>query len=358
MALTPIHIGTGQEIDPFSFIIKEGIFYRYDINKLMALLSPDERGQIEKAVRSPSMGARKEDTLKTRRLIYELFNVNAHKEAVLGSYSVHSQDLTAKYESEIIGMPKQQYGRIYSENTAINRLAIYETSRDNGVAYIPGSSLKGAIRTAFLKHFELQDDMNLPFNMLSLSDAKPKKPAVELGFFLNYYKGKIFDGAKDNLTTFTEVLAGSYWQEKILNQFIFDINIKLNYAVDGGEKARPDDIRLSNEFINLTKNGYAKLFEILNSHYLKLLEDDYEVFKGYPENKFTKIIEKLFLLERMKKNEIAVIRVGRHSGKEAMVIDIKEEDIPKTVWYFSLKNAKNARTTDISPVGWLVIAKG
>jgi CRISPR-associated protein Csm5 len=362
-AISPIHIGTGQALDPFSYIIKDKILYRYNLNKLIELFTPEQRKQIGATAKGIGAGSKIEDAIRTRRLIHDLFTPAEHANAVEHKYDVHSKDFIDKYNSEISGGVKAPNKQTYNrQSAAVNQLEIQEIYRDRGIPAIPGSSLKGAVRTAFLKHLNIEDSIDLPFNMLSLPDCKIDNSRVVLGFFLNYFKGKITEGPKDTLTTYAEALIGG---------FKLNLNIRLNYLLDQ-KLYRPDEWsrisnsskKLSRKFEEMTEgNAAEELFKILNGFYLKLLKDDYEIFKKYQKNNFVKTLDDNFF-DDLENNKRAVIRLGRHSGREAMTIKLDEKDIPKTVWYFSLKNPKipgkseydkNFDIANLSPAGWLVI---
>lgn len=121
--LTPVHIGTGEDIAPFEYVLKDDVFYRIDLARFLTNLSPAQRGDFNKAVDSGNVIfmrkfiARNVDPEK-----YYLFRCFAH-DAFMEIYRTGIDD------------PR-------------NQLQVHLFTRQGEKAYLPGSSLKGAIRTA------------------------------------------------------------------------------------------------------------------------------------------------------------------------------------------------------------------
>ncbi len=120
--LTPVHIGDGAEIEPYEYVINEQ-FHRIDLSKLLLNVSSEDQKQFNKLLET--------DIITCREFIKNNFQ---GKDCVIYSTQV-SDEIKAFYKSKIAD-PR-------------NQLLIYPFLRENsGLPYIPGSSLKGALRTA------------------------------------------------------------------------------------------------------------------------------------------------------------------------------------------------------------------
>lgn len=129
--LSPIHIGTGQELDPFSYVIKNNTLLLVDLVKWMESYS--EKDEIERLMESDNFAI-------VRSLIAEKFD---NPEAVLCDIPIDNPKLIESYQTAIREKnPRNQ--------VLINPMIRNEISQE---AYIPGSSIKGAIRTAIANEF-------------------------------------------------------------------------------------------------------------------------------------------------------------------------------------------------------------
>ena len=130
--LTPVHVGTGDAISPFDYVLKEPegadqpFLFRFDPMKVMARLVREK----------PTKAA-------------EIANMADHRRAVLALHEEIDVAIDAIYST-----PAGAIGDLYLEKRADpeNQLLVHTMQRNpgTGAAVIPGSSLKGALRTAIL----------------------------------------------------------------------------------------------------------------------------------------------------------------------------------------------------------------
>jgi CRISPR type III-A-associated RAMP protein Csm5 len=129
--LSPIHVGSGQEMDPFGYFIKEQNLFLIDLIKWIEEY-PDKEN-LQKIVDTDSF-------VEIRTLIAQ--NIDAEKYS-FGRIPIESQGLLSTYKKVIETKdPRNQL--------LIDSMTRNEISQD---AFIPGSSIKGAIRTAIANHF-------------------------------------------------------------------------------------------------------------------------------------------------------------------------------------------------------------
>ena len=184
--LSPLHIGCDEVYEPTSFVIDE---------KRNALISFDPFDLLEKMdinARQKFSKICQEGTINSLLEIYKF--IYQHAKNVEGEQVVISKDLIGHYQQVLTKMPinekdiKQELNNFKISRTAFNPFT--------NISYIPGSSMKGAIRTAVLnwrnqgkkepffsgkdanrelqKHLLSFDSLQTdPFRMLKISDFMP-----------------------------------------------------------------------------------------------------------------------------------------------------------------------------------------
>jgi CRISPR-associated protein Csm5 len=129
--LSPIHIGTGEELDPFSFIIRDNQLCLIDLGRWM-----EEYPEKDSLYTMMDSG----DFAKLRTFIAESFDLES---AINCSIPIDSSKLLETYK------------RAIQEKDPRNQVLVSPITRNEATmeAYIPGSSIKGAIRTAIANRF-------------------------------------------------------------------------------------------------------------------------------------------------------------------------------------------------------------
>ncbi|MEW6667553.1 MAG: type III-A CRISPR-associated RAMP protein Csm5 [Thermodesulfobacteriota bacterium] len=129
-ALTPVHIGAGQEIDPCEFVLKDGSLMRFNPAQVFNDLDEAARKTFEalseKADLKALQGFFREYAIPER---YALAWVDASREFV-NQFEKNVEDPNNSFLVQM--MPRNP---------------------QTGHVCLPGSSLKGAIRTAVVNHF-------------------------------------------------------------------------------------------------------------------------------------------------------------------------------------------------------------
>lgn len=129
--LSPIHVGTGQELDPFSYVIRNNTLYLIDLIQWME--SYPKKDELHKMMDSDNFAV-------MRSYIADNFNL---ENAVQCKIPVDSSDLLKTYQHAI------------QKKDSRNQVLVSPMMRNDITmeAYIPGSSIKGAIRTALANQF-------------------------------------------------------------------------------------------------------------------------------------------------------------------------------------------------------------
>ncbi len=134
--LSPIHIGCGEDFEPTNYVIDDGVLYGFDPS--LAALNDLQKAKLTDAANRASLLA-----------IQRFFRDNAKDFMAQADVLIPvSHGVAKKYESDI--------GRAVNleanGNQVFNKFVIERNSYTGAqrLPYIPGSSFKGAIRTAWL----------------------------------------------------------------------------------------------------------------------------------------------------------------------------------------------------------------
>jgi len=124
--LTPIHVGTGDTLEPFEYVVAGDTLYRFAMDDFLLALDREDQARFVEVV--------EQSVPATRRFVAE--HVGAAVEVVRYTADV-SPAARALYDGRMEGLGHPEV------HTCI-------CTEDR--AYVPGSSLKGALRTALLYH--------------------------------------------------------------------------------------------------------------------------------------------------------------------------------------------------------------
>lgn len=129
--LTPVHVGTGEAIDPLDYVVRDGRLIRFHASSVIADLPAEERRRLE-------------DMLDRGNLqeLQAFFRTHVRPESH-GVAAVRAGRGVIRRFEEAIGRPLRSQLKV---RPMIRNL-------HSGRAYLPGSSIKGAIRTALVNRF-------------------------------------------------------------------------------------------------------------------------------------------------------------------------------------------------------------
>ncbi len=325
--LSPIHIRTGEELDPFSYIIRDRRLFLIDLVKWMEMYPQKE--ELHNMMDSDSFSM-------IRSYIAEHFDLKTSAAVIRCEIPIQNDDLLKTYKKAI------------QNRNAQNQVLIHPTMRNDLLmeAYLPGSSVKGAIRTAIADYFAKDAGV-------TSQDEHPRKSPA--------YNQKIF---------------GSIQNDPLRKLKIPDVSLGKNSTVIMEAKEYPlKDKQLTPKgAVEVTKSlcqsgedciysftffmglldfrfrniGLQELIDILYRFYVPKYEDEYEKFFQYP--KAGDIREKIQILNQtvaeMKTNE-TLIRMGHFSHVECVTLnDVRK---PKT-----RKGWGQTRTlaNGLYPFGW------
>ena len=295
--ISPIHIGTGEAYEPMNYVIDKGMddkYYMYVFDEFEFFKKLDEKSKDEfMKIASDATG---DGILKLQKFIKEKSSL-AKK---VSYYKMQALKNIAEDYDNKIGKVVQREG---GGKKVINQLVIEKTliSPNLKKAIIPGSSLKGAIATAFWEMKVIDEEQQYndvkkimsatnrknPFFNLLISDSKIIKSSIFIDIAKNIKRNKI---SKDGLSVVYEVIS---------TESEFEVGLVI-------------------------KNNAIKIEDIKNAcndHYLPIFESQFDdktdkFIKKELENEFIK----KYMNFRPAGNQF-LLRVGKHSGARAVTVD-------------------------------------
>ncbi len=360
--LSPVHIGCDNVYEPTNFVIEESkqTLIGFDPLELISALDQDEKAEFTDVC----MGDNLLNIFK--------FIKKRYKQQIGGRKTEVTPDLLKHYR-KILNMSN------FDKKTVINQFEIGRTAYNpnNNIPYIPGSSLKGALRTAYLSKLAKDKGVRKWWE-------RPGKKIKDKNISRDLEKSLL--KCKLNTDPFRLIKVSDL---KAVN----DINTKIVYAVN--RKKKQSKFTASGPFQILETIQSGEIFEgviniekperdseIINPITKEAILNSLDYFynsicKDENENTLKNIeaSSKVFdFISSQSKDIIGkssfLIRIGRHSGAESVTIEnnrhIKimkgrgEKEYSNqatTVWLASESNdPKN--DDELLPFGWAILTIG
>jgi len=342
--MSPVHIGCDESYEPSSFKIDEQRkkLIEFDKYKFYESLSPDDKKRFYNICCKTDLDA-----------LIDLIKFISNKK-VSGKEVDISSDIIASFNrlKQLQPNKANEIGKFQIQKTAFTSL--------NNIAYIPGSSLKGSLRTGFLNFksqtmplFQVNKSKELeqkllnyssfesdPFRLIKVSDFVP----------IENVKTKIIYAINRKKTSQNKGRGIPVILETICEESVFEGSITIN-----------KDSKIIREEININD-----LLSANHKFYFNLLKKENDVLqKIQASTKTLTFIQKAF---GDKLNHTAFcIRIGKHCGAEAVTIEkyrkisIKgpkgrktEEKSSTTIWLAS-EEKNPASNRYLIPLGWCIL---
>ena len=367
--LSPVHIGAGDSMDPFSYFIASGNLYCLDQFNLVNDLSEIQRKQLDELIDNTGSDNNSEQTLiRLQRFFHD------NRQALYGC--VHTirplhQAIEGYYQNKLALQTKQH---------AQSKLTISEITKSayKGTPYVPGSSLKGAIRTVLSndllqandswnsksknieKHLYNYDNASSdPFKALRIGDFSMTEVIYPEVVFVSSISKKE-DSPNPTMPTLVEVLPAG-----IIQAIQGDLVVNPNHLT---EELTAETLQLSNLFKSLNRFYLPKLTKEL-SLYQRQQTSQY----AYSDKKFAwaeKIHELIADLQSEFNNgKLALMRIGRYAGGEYKTWDkLRKIDVSPRGNRGVKKFAQSATTRWLCnpeskdrggalPLGWILLSE-
>ena len=380
--LSPIHIGSGEDLEPTRYVLDAGALYELPADALARALDEADRKRLLALTDEPDGGRA---LIGIRKLFHERRDMLVAHSA----RAVRAATGVQRLYEERIGAIAQ------SETGAVNRLEIERTfsNPDTYAPILPGSSLKGAIRTALLdrenrgrvlegreKSRELQQRLfsyrDFPADPMRLvhvadamrSSAREAEDAISLDtavmFAVNRKKRRIVgkDGGevrsqaeRKGLYQTLEVIPALRWRA-----FRGGLTLHRPGPIDH-ERLPTTDLRWS----------AADIAGACNRFYRPILARELSAMRerGLLDRQWDAAVQALMeggLNEILNANRAFLLRVGRHSGAESVTLEgvrsirimtplgqqPRRED-EATTWWLAADRVDAA--SGLLPFGWVLV---
>ena len=368
LPLTDIRIGSGKDIEAYEYTVKAGYMYRIDMSEVFDKMSDSEKGNFRKILK-------KNNLFNIRSWIY-----NNYKEEWGYIYKERVSSNFEKYYKEKIDDRSQDNSQL-----SISEFIGYDNKK-----YIPGSSIKGALRTAFIysdfleneKKYQIKSSYEIKngkrvYNRKEIDkEAKIMESEVLLAEKEDRYGNKIdkkgeklgLEPKKDpfkivkvfdteeidskkfevarlkikegNLTC--EVLNGTYNEIKKTKKVNFEKGINFNIVL--AEYSLKD-----NPMMDYKKNlGIKQILNSLNNKMENIL--DFEIEKERKKDEynikgFYEFLKRIFY--SFKNKNITLIRIGGYTGFNDKTINLVTTE--------PIENSRTVFDANCYPIGWALI---
>ncbi|AGA33133.1 CRISPR-associated protein, Csm5 family [Thioalkalivibrio nitratireducens DSM 14787] len=378
--LSPVHLGTGRDYTPTEYVIEGGALHEFDALAALQALPEAERRRLDAI-----LAGRPDDRML--RSVQAFFHDNRRRLIAVSRHQVRVNATVEAFYQERVGQVAQHEA---TGRAVQNRLEIERTawSAATGTAILPGSGMKGAIRTALLDQVNegrsIPDDWKRdrqgnrrlqeslfegsferdPLRMLRISDAavvRPGRFATDVRFALNRKKRPVLRG-------------GQQLQSRAEQQGLYQL---LECLPPFADRAFRGSLSIQDIAGVESPNWPARVFTFseiaaaCNRFYRAHFEREMALMKnmGYVDRDWERRLETLFASpvgKALDANRAFLLRVGRHSGAESVTLNgvrhIKilkgKGDAPdfmdeaKTLW---LAGDERQTQQGLLPFGWMLV---
>lgn len=362
--LTPIHIGSGNELTPYEYIIKDKTFYRISLESLLSKLSEKDKKELIRLLETTNFTT-------ARKFLQEIYKPE------YGYYysSQVDDDVIEIYDEKLDGA---------SNPNEENKLSVEEFIGNYLGKYIPGSSLKGAIRSAYIgsnmtpkQYYTVGRNTNLKTKPFKITNERKQLNEVEATVIGLKEKKPFYDPFKKLLIKDSEYLRdlvevraveringnqdmplGSYEVTKSILSTgdIIEINFEMDIAdIKSTTLPMKEVLNRINKnpivdeyktFI-IDKEKEGGLFYCLNKKAIKVLEEDKEFFNKVKNKEGIEACEEIEkYIQKLNSNEV-LIKFGKGAGFNSTTLNVFNREIQKVY----------TRTTVSGlPCGWAILS--
>lgn len=312
--LSPVHIGCGEDFVPTNFVIKDNLLYYLDMAVVADALDDSERN---------TLGGK-----QTIGAIQQFFKSRRDRFAQLSSHIVEvASGLAREYDQKAASTTQPGANGESVYNQIIFSRTAYRTIDFS--PYLPGSSFKGSIRTAWLD--TINGGRSLAQQDISHRDKNQRNRELQQKL-LRYDAGKFEDDPfrdvrvsdahhdEDSFPAPTCILYAVSKKKRPSERGASELKIHLEVIAGLLADAFVGEIRIGD------KMTWQQLCNACNTFYWPHLERELEHahLGGMLDQSWRMLITDLLRDEfwALRKNHQGfLLRVGRHSGAESMTLD-------------------------------------
>lgn len=373
--LAPTHIGTGEHYEPTEYLVQDGLLYTLTLEGLQAGLST---GQLKSMAKYAL-----DEKVNLSRLRAQLYD---QRESLL-PHSQHCIGVSSELE--------QHYQRVVAsvanpDTRAENTLKILRTQVNpySNEPLLPGSSIKGAVRTALLSHVNGGVDGLQPrFGHLRVTEQKKKVREEGRRIELDRFRYRKVDEDPFRLLKVSD----APWEtgaELATQRVIYAVNvpraeskgIKGSYTmletVMPGLSGFTLDLRLHRDLKGLEIPGVTNTDQLVmhvNDFYWAQFSEELERFARRSDisTAWMSAMQRLVdgdLAQWLESGQAMLLRLGRYGGGQSKTVDgarhifIKGgrgkegyyRDLPTTMW---LAGESSRHASGLVPFGWCLLTR-
>lgn len=345
--LSPVHIGCGEDYEPTNYVMEGETLHAFDPATLLTQLGQQGRDELSRALddRNPLIAA--------QRFFYR------HRPQALSVATITAPVAPAAarhYASRIGQVANQQT----DGSSVINKLEIARTAFNpaDGMPILPGSSLKGAIRTAVLDDLRGRRRASFPLSDRDAGNFKAASTAA------NNMERDLMEGSFQTdplrLVKLADAMfqPGSYkarnpqgeeiQRERQIRTILFQANRKkrpnqfasrasIETLVECVPHSQPSAFRTSLVIESKAQHGegtpnqqltFAHLAAACNAFYRERFEEEINILEAnnyvseiWLKNARTRLAESGLWGKAIAEGRGFLLRVGRHSGAESVTVD-------------------------------------
>lgn len=356
-AISSIHIGSGYEYEPTNYVIDDNTLYSFYEEDFFNSLN-----EIQKHKFLAILNENRSDSfVLINKFVKEHINV---AKKIAKNKIPTTKSIQDDYNSKV-GKVVQVEGKVATGNfkNVFNEFKIQKIQKKlfkdkNGnykeFGYIPGSSLKGAISTAFQEFISITEGK-------TAREEKFLSPRnIKEHIFKNF---KVAD-SKVTISNYKERIGYALNKERFE-----DDKTGLSTILEVIEKDSTFSVEIAYNEKDLKSKQLFKVNDILNSlnnHYLPIFKSMFNE-EEYTSDYFSKEYINNYKNLTLKSNQF-LIRVGKHSGARAVTIDNGKDEVRKikvkesknrdeyyeeetTTWLFGTSSSS---VENLLPFGWLL----
>ena len=381
--LSPVHVGSGEDMDPTGYVLDADALYEFSPSALAAILDEADRSRLLGLVD----GAQDERALTgVRKFLFE-------RRAGLVAHASRA----VRAASGVRELYEQRIGTVaQTETRAINKLEIERvfSHPDTRTPILPGSSLKGAIRTALLDRenrgrrlewgedsrklqqrlFSYQGFRTDPMRLVHVEDAMGSGGRATDGLTADTAIVFAVNRKKRKITNKQGYEVRSQAEQKGLYQTLEVVPALRWRAFQGGLRLHRTDLhkptRMPKTDLRWTATDIAGA---CNRFYRENFAIETEALRdrGLLDERWDSTTRKLMadsLGELLDSNRAFLLRVGRHSGAESVTLNgvrsirimTPQGQPPRfeeeaTTWWLASDRIDVDASSGLLPFGWILV---
>lgn len=314
--LTPIHVGSGEELDPTGYSLSDQYLFPFSTGQVFARLDAQERQRAQAYLNAG-------DHVRLRALLAEKATTLVEKREYQPDWFSRLSDALAREITSKLPDPRGSLG-------------ISTCMRADNWPLLPGSSIKGAVRTAvlyrlaeqplcitsgdprnpreeprLLGYHDLRQD---PFRLLKFSDCTPPGDDGDTHTFQVFHFNMGGNKAFAPLTDLRECLRGSL-QDKDAPQLTGTLTISQGLLRNGVSN-------LGGKLDRLIRP--EPLLEDCRNFYLKVLEEDQKYWQKHNQQEVVQVLASV----RQQANagpQAALLRIGWGGGRHSVGLELAKQ---------------------------------